>query len=269
MKIRQLLTESVTSKDIITSIKDTRLVKIYYKGSKKHPKEGYRIIEPITYGLFNPKNKKFKGNSVGKECIRAWVLEESPSGEKSVSSTPNGTMKKDGIDPLTKIAGYRMFLLERITSYEVLDTKFDARKVFIDKNRPKYRPSTDKDIANKKAYVQVNTKAALDPYFIFEILKKKFDEIANKLFNTKKNKVKQTINRLSFIDFKNDTSNSEGDYQNFINNVGKQTKINEIFNYILLNGMERENFGGLRKETLQKIKTVRDTVVRKFDSYYN
>lgn len=269
MKIKQLLTESVSSKDIITSIKDTRLVKINYQGSKKHPKSGYRIIEPITYGLFNPKNKKFSGNSIGKECIRAWVIEESPSGEKSVSSTPQGTMKKDGIDPLSKIPGYRMFLLERISSYEVLDIKFDARKVFIDNKRPKYRPSTDKDIFNKKAFVQISTKSALDPNFIFEILKKKFDEITNKLFPNKKNKVKQTINRLSFIDFKNDTFNSDGDYQNFINNVGKDTKINEIFNFIILKGMGRDNFGGLRKETLQKIKSIRDLTVKKFDTFYN
>lgn len=268
MRIKQLLTESVSSNDIIKSIKDTRLVKIYYKGSDNHPVAGYRIIEPITYGMFKPKNKRFGGKSIGKECIRAWVVQESPSGDKSVSSTPEGTIKQGGIDPLSKIPGYRMFLLERITSYEVLDVKFDARKVFIDKNRPKYRPSTDKDIINKKAYVQVSTKSALDPNFMFEILKNKFDDVINKLFPNKKNKLKQVINRLSFIDFKDSTFNSESDYQNFINNVGKETKVEQISTFIILRAMGRENFSGLRQETRNKIRKSIKDLTKKFDTYY-
>jgi hypothetical protein len=99
---RTLLAEAVQANRITTSIKNRVVNKIYYAGDETQ-NPGWRSIEPWAYG----RNKK------GRDVIRAWQRE-------GKSDTPGG----NGKDPLRNKPGWRMFRVDRITSYQNATQRF-------------------------------------------------------------------------------------------------------------------------------------------------
>ena len=151
----ELLTEAVQANRIIVAIREARVIKIYYAGDNIN-KPGFRTIEPYCYGT----------NHFGNLCIRAWQI-------GGVSDTPQGTMKKGGIDPLSRIPGWRMFRVDKITSWDNVAGGnngkgktaykiFDTTQTYISSNRPKYNPK-DKDMTSIVISVQPKTDNDLPP----------------------------------------------------------------------------------------------------------
>lgn len=99
---RALLAEAVQANRVTTSIRNRVVNKIYYAGdTTQNP--GWRSIEIWAYG----RNKR------GRDVIRAWQRE-------GKSDTPNG----NGIDPLRNKPGWRMFRLDRISSFQNATQRF-------------------------------------------------------------------------------------------------------------------------------------------------
>lgn len=99
---RTLLAEAVQANRITTSIKNRVVNKIYYAGDETQ-NPGWRSIEPWAYG----RNKR------GRDVIRAWQRE-------GQSDTPQGDRK----DPLRNKPGWRMFRVDRISSYQNATQRF-------------------------------------------------------------------------------------------------------------------------------------------------
>ena len=112
----ELLLESTRRNSIIDAMKNRWVCKIWYDGDSVNSEKGWREVEFFVYGV----------SDFGHESIRAWQ-------RSGASSTPDGGGSRD---PLKKIAGWRMFRVDRIKKIEYLK---DAGQFPTD--RPKYNPN--------------------------------------------------------------------------------------------------------------------------------
>ncbi len=108
---KELLTEAVRDNYVINSIKNKRVIKIFYEGDINNGK-GYRSIEVYCYGI----------SSAGNQVIRAFQRE-------GVSATKTGN--RDSFD---NIPSWRLFRVDRISSF-VNTIQFHKG------DRPKYNPN--------------------------------------------------------------------------------------------------------------------------------
>lgn len=106
---QEILLEYADRHRIIDAINNKNLCRIYYEGDTTIIK-GLRVIEPVAFGLSKRNNP----------VIRAWQ-------RVGVSDTPDN------------IPGWRLFRLDRIKTFTVLDEKFNEPK-------PKFNPNGDKDM---------------------------------------------------------------------------------------------------------------------------
>jgi hypothetical protein len=127
---KALLTEAIEKGKVIDAIKTNSEVTIYYAGDETVNK-GYRVIQPFCFGV----------NKSGNPCIRAWQT-------NGATDTPNGS-KAD--DPLTRMPGWRMFRLDRISTFNKTTNRFDVSKKRLD--GIKYNPS-DRDMSTIYVAVQ-------------------------------------------------------------------------------------------------------------------
>ena len=119
--LKHIILEEVSQSDIQDSIKNKKVITIYYKG-KDNGGEGYRTIEPVCYGLSK------KGNRV----LRAWESEGSSFSAKNKSNF---------------LPGWRLFRVDKIFTYKPTFDKFNEM-------RPNYNQNGDKSMIQ----VLVNTK---------------------------------------------------------------------------------------------------------------
>lgn len=111
--LKTLLNEAVAVGDVRKSIRNKKVVNMYYDG-KDNGGKGYRTIEPVCLGV----SKK------GKLVLRAWEREGS-----SYSAQNEGNI----------LPGWRLFRLDKIFTYTPsLDTFTEAR--------PLYNPNGDKSM---------------------------------------------------------------------------------------------------------------------------
>lgn len=106
---QEILLEYADRNKIINAINNKNVCRIYYEGDSTIIK-GLRVIEPVGFGLSKRNNP----------VIRAWQ-------RLGVSDTPDN------------IPGWRMFRLDRIKIFTVLDERFTEPK-------PKFNPNGDKDL---------------------------------------------------------------------------------------------------------------------------
>jgi predicted DNA-binding transcriptional regulator YafY len=111
--LKSLLNEAVAVGNVRDSIRNKKVVNIYYDG-KDNGGKGYRTIEPVCLGV----SKK------GKLVLRAWEREGS-----SYSAQNEGNI----------LPGWRLFRLDKIFTYTpTLDTFTEVR--------PGYNPNGDKSM---------------------------------------------------------------------------------------------------------------------------
>jgi predicted DNA-binding transcriptional regulator YafY len=111
--LSNLLTEAASINDVRDSIKNKKVMIIYYDGNDNGGK-GYRTIEPVCLGSSK------KGNLV----LRAWETEgASWSAQNDANYLP----------------GWRLFRLDKIFTYRPTTDNFYTM-------RPKYNPSGDKSM---------------------------------------------------------------------------------------------------------------------------
>jgi len=111
--LSNLLTEAASINDVRDSIRNKKVMIIYYDGNDNGGK-GYRTIEPVCLGLSK------KGNLV----LRAWEVDGS-----SWSAQNEGNL----------LPGWRLFRLDKIFTYRpTLDNFYDMR--------PNYNPSGDRSM---------------------------------------------------------------------------------------------------------------------------
>jgi hypothetical protein len=118
---RALLHEAVQSNRIIQSIKNRVVNKIYYSGDEGQV-PGWRSVEIFAYGR----------NKAGNDVIRAWLRE-------GTSATPQG----NGRDPLRNKPGWRLFRVDRISSFQNTNQRFVADSAVMSERN--YNPH-DKDL---------------------------------------------------------------------------------------------------------------------------
>ena len=106
---QELLLEFADRNKVINAINNKNVCRIYYEGDNTIIK-GLRVIEPVCFGLSKRNNP----------VIRAWQ-------RIGVSDTPDN------------IPGWRLFRLDRIKTFIVLDEKFNEIK-------PKFNKDRDKDM---------------------------------------------------------------------------------------------------------------------------
>ena len=107
--LKSLILEIASVDSVTDSIKNRQVVSIYYTGDEPGGK-GLRVIEPVGFGLSKRNNP----------VIRAWQ-------RLGVSDSPDN------------IPGWRMFRLDRIKTFTVLDERFTEPK-------PNFNPNGDKDL---------------------------------------------------------------------------------------------------------------------------
>lgn len=113
--LQHLINEAVSMDTVQDSIKNKKVMVIYYKG-KKNGGEGYRTIEPVCLGYSK------KGNLV----LRAWEREGASWSEKFEGNI---------------IPGWRLFRLDKIFTYRPTMDNFTEV-------RPNYNPSGDKSMVS-------------------------------------------------------------------------------------------------------------------------
>jgi predicted DNA-binding transcriptional regulator YafY len=121
--IKQLLTEAANQRDVIDCIKNNKEAMIYYYGDKTI-RRGWRRIEPYVLGI----------SKAGNLVVRAWQI-------NGASDTKLGRLS----DPLTKIPGWRLFRLDKISTWNVIEDKFNTSIEHMSANRKKYNYN-DKDM---------------------------------------------------------------------------------------------------------------------------
>ena len=112
--LKSLLNEAASLSDVQNSIRNKKVIVIYYDGDDNGGK-GYRTIEPVCLGYSK------KGNLV----LRAWEIEGSSWSAKN----------KNNILP-----GWRFFRLDKIFTYKPTMDKFTEV-------RPNYNPSGDRSMS--------------------------------------------------------------------------------------------------------------------------
>jgi len=126
LKKTRSLNEWVDRNLILDSIKEHDILYIYYAGDET-VNRGYRTIEPFVLG---------KHVKTGNLVLRAWQQAGSSDSAKGVKRTPR---EKD------KLAGWRLFRLDGITTAMKTSKKFKTDSAFISSKRPKFNPE-DRDI---------------------------------------------------------------------------------------------------------------------------
>lgn len=109
--LKSILTEAASMADIQDSIKNKKVVIIYYDGDDNGGK-GYRKIEPVCFGVSK------RGNQV----LRAWEIEGSSWSEKNEGNY---------------LPGWRFFRTDKIFTYKPTFDNFTEV-------RPNYNPNGDK-----------------------------------------------------------------------------------------------------------------------------
>jgi len=136
IKSFRLINEAVDGNVIETAINNYEYLYLYYSGDDTVQK-GYRVVKPFVYGTY----KKGKKN-LGKYVLRAWE-------ESGNSDSFYGIGRKRRIDHeyfnnyLGVSPGWRLFLVDNITSLLPTGKKFDLEK---DGFPPKYKGENDKEI---------------------------------------------------------------------------------------------------------------------------
>ena len=111
--LKGIINEATSMQDVRDSIRNKRVMVIYYNGNDNGGK-GYRTIEPVCLGLSK------KGNLV----LRAWETEGS-----SWSAQNEGNY----------LPGWRLFRLDKIFTYRpTMDNFYDMR--------PNYNPNGDRSM---------------------------------------------------------------------------------------------------------------------------
>lgn len=110
---KNLITEAVNRNRIIKSMDDRTVNIIYYTDPKSDVKSGYRTIEIYAYGV----------TKAGNPAIIAWL-------RNGFSKTLKSGKPHDAVQ-------WRMYRLDRITSFQNTIQKFDTTPAFITANRPK------------------------------------------------------------------------------------------------------------------------------------
>ncbi len=111
--LKGLINEAASVEDVRDSIRNKKIMIIYYDG-KDNGGKGYRTIEPVCLGLSK------KGNFV----LRAWELDGSSWSAQNDSNY---------------LPGWRLFRLDKIFTYRpTLDNFYTMR--------PKYNPNGDKSM---------------------------------------------------------------------------------------------------------------------------
>ena len=111
--LKGLICEVASIDTIIDAIKNKKICIIYYDGDEPGGK-GLRQIEPVCLGV----------SKAGNKVLRAWD-EEGASHRGYLGTRP--------------LPGWRMFRLDRIKTFTVLDERFTEPK-------PKFNPNGDKDM---------------------------------------------------------------------------------------------------------------------------
>lgn len=111
--LKGLITEATSIQDVRDSIRNKKVIVIYYNG-KDNGGKGYRTIEPVCLGLSK------KGNLV----LRAWETEGS-----------SWSAQNDG----NYLPGWRLFRLDKIFTYRPTMDNFYTM-------RPFYNPKGDKSM---------------------------------------------------------------------------------------------------------------------------
>jgi predicted DNA-binding transcriptional regulator YafY len=125
--LKTLLNEAVAVGDVRNSIRNKKVVNMYYDG-KDNGGKGYRTIEPVCLGV----SKK------GKLVLRAWEREGS-----SYSAQNEGNI----------LPGWRLFRLDKIFTYTPsLDTFTEVR--------PGYNPNGDKSMTTVYLNAKFNDNIA-------------------------------------------------------------------------------------------------------------
>jgi predicted DNA-binding transcriptional regulator YafY len=106
---KEILLEYADRKNVMKAIDNKNVCRIYYEGDTTIIK-GLRVIEPVCFGLSKRNNP----------VIRAWQ-------RVGVSDSPDN------------IPGWRMFRLDRIKTFTILDENFNEMK-------PNFNQNGDKDM---------------------------------------------------------------------------------------------------------------------------
>ena len=111
--LKNIISEAASISDVQDSIKNKKVIIIYYDGDDNGGK-GYRTIEPVCFGLSK------RGNRV----LRAWESEGASWSEKNENNF---------------LPGWRLFRLDKIFTYKpTLDNFTEVR--------PNYNPSGDRSM---------------------------------------------------------------------------------------------------------------------------
>jgi predicted DNA-binding transcriptional regulator YafY len=111
--LKNIISEAAAISDIQDSIKNKKVVIIYYDGDDNGGK-GYRKIEPVCFGISK------KGNQV----LRAWEIEGSSWSEKNEGNY---------------LPGWRFFRTDKIFTYKPTFDNFTEV-------RPNYNPNGDRSM---------------------------------------------------------------------------------------------------------------------------
>jgi hypothetical protein len=237
--------------DIKRAIEENRLIRISYQGREDKTPE-VRVLEPISLGVFSPKNPRYGGKSRGKLCVRGWIR------STSYSHTVNTGNYKDN-DVLTKRPGYRMFLLGRIKDLKILKEKFSTSEIFIERNRPKINPAKDKDMQPVLDHIQISENIAQEPEFIFNNVKDIiYKSLSKSVYKTK-------FDKIMYMDFKK-SFYTDNDFKNFRVKANMSTKLNKIFDYIMFNLLDIKNYNKFNPESKERIREMKAILTRYFMS---
>jgi len=112
VNLDRLIVEAVQKNRIINSMDNNIVNLIYYQDPKSDVKSGYRSIEIYAYGV----------TKAGNPAIIAWLRND-------FSKTLRSGKKRDAVR-------WRIFRLDRITSFQNTVQKFDSSSAFVQKERP-------------------------------------------------------------------------------------------------------------------------------------
>jgi hypothetical protein len=138
----ELLLEATRRNSIMSAMKNRWVVRIQYDDGSPDAAKGWRYLEMFCYGEGHRKEKDEEGNEhiVTNQYIRAWER----SGD---SKTKDGEGKRD---PLKRIEGWRLFIVDKILRIEYL------RHIKPFGDRPKY---TSNDVKLDTVYYCVPENA--------------------------------------------------------------------------------------------------------------
>lgn len=150
---KPLLNEGISESRIVDAINEHKIIYIYYAGDETVLK-GYRTIRPFVLGTHKDTSNK---------VLRAWQdAGSTDSFNKQVGVKPRmGHERHSG--PKGVQPGWRLFLIDKITSIMPTGEKFTPMDYFKTGDDVKYNPD-DKDMSNIDAAISnvVNDKTDFD-----------------------------------------------------------------------------------------------------------